>query len=69
MRVYRLKGGQRGYGGHVVNLAQDVGGFPKRLRSGAWDLPILVVRREGGEGTHKDILVRRQKVLPALTWL
>ena len=24
MRVYRLKGGQRGYGGHVVSLAQEV---------------------------------------------
>ncbi|CAM9491600.1 unnamed protein product, partial [Ascophyllum nodosum] len=27
MRVYRLKGGQRGYGGHIVNLAQNIGDF------------------------------------------
>ncbi|CAN0181071.1 unnamed protein product, partial [Laminaria digitata] len=69
MRVYRLKGGPGGYRGHVVNLAQDVGEIAKRLPRAAGDLPILVVRREGGEGTHKDLFVRRHKVLSALTWL
>ena len=27
MRVYRVERGQRGYGGHVVNLAQNIGNF------------------------------------------
>ena len=27
MRVYRLERGQRGYGGHVANLAQNIGNF------------------------------------------
>ena len=55
MRVYRLKGGQRENGGHVVNLAQNVGGFINRLPRVSRDLPIVVVRRRGGEGTHKYI--------------
>ena len=28
-----------------------------------------MVRRQGGEGTHKDLLVRRQRVVTALNWL
>ena len=68
-RVYRLKGGQRGYGGHVVNLAQNFGDFVKRLPRAAKDLPIVIVRRLGGEDTRKDTLVRRQRVLDAIVWL
>ena len=66
MRVYRLKGGQRGYGGHVVNLAQNIGDFVNSLPRPAKELPIVVVRRQGGEGIHKDLLVRRQRVFDAL---
>ena len=67
MRVYRLKGGQRGYGGHVVNLAQNIDDFVNSLLWPARDLPIIVVRRQGGEGTRKDFLVRRQRVFDAQT--
>ena len=45
MRVYGLKGGQRGYSGHVVNLAQNIDGFANSLPWPARDLPIIVVRR------------------------
>ena len=69
MRVYRLKGGQRGYGGHIVNLAQNIGDFVNSLPRPARELPIIVVRRQGGEGFHKDLLVRRQRVFDALNWL
>ena len=69
MRVYRLKGGQRGYGGHVVNLAQNIGDFVNSLPRPAKELPIIVVRRQGGEGIPKDLLVRRQWVFDALNWL
>ena len=69
MRVYRLKGEQRGYGGHVVNLAQNIGDFINSLPRPARELPIVVVRRQGGEGTHKELLVRRQRVFDALKWL
>ena len=57
MRVYRLKGGQRRYGGHVVNLPQNISGFVTRLPRAARALPIVVIRRLGGEGTHKDLNV------------
>ena len=69
MRVYRLKGGQRGYGGHVVNLEQNIGDFVNSLARPARELPIIVVRRQGGEGTHKNLLVHRQRVFDALNWL
>ena len=67
MRVYRLKEGQRGYGKHVVNLAQNVGGFFNHLPRAARDLPLVVMRRQGGDGTHKDLLVRRQRDLNSST--
>ena len=69
MRVYRLKGGQPGYGGHVVSLAENIGDFVNSLPRPGRDLPIIVVRRQGGEGTHKDLLVHRQRVFDALNWL
>ena len=69
MRVYRLKGGQRGYGGHVINLAQNVGDFVNSLPRPARELSIIVVRRQGREGIHKDLYVRRQRVFDALNWL
>ena len=68
MRVYHLKGGQRGYNGHVVNLAQNVGDFVKCLPRTAKDLPIVVVRCLDGENTHKDLLVRQQRVFDAIVW-
>ena len=67
--VFRLKGGQRGYGGQVINLAQNIGDFVNSLPRPARELPIIVVRSQGGEGTHKDLLGRRQRVFDALNWL
>lgn len=70
MRVCRLKGGQEGYGGHVANVAQDVGDLVQRLPRLSTDVPVLVVHRDGGnDGTHKDFLARRQRVLDTLLWL
>ena len=59
MRVYRLKGGQYAYGGHVVNILQDVTGFTTSLPRLAADIPVLVVRRQGGEAkSHKDFVAQ-----------
>ena len=69
MRVMRLSGGQLGYRGHVVNVAQDVQTFAATLPRLGADIPILVVRRQGVEqGTHHDLLVRRGRVERALHW-
>ena len=69
MRVYRIKGEQRGYDGHLVNLAQNVGDFVKHLPRAAKNLPMIVVRRLGGDDTHKDLLVRRPRVFDVIVWL
>ena len=55
MRVIHLKGGQLGYGGHVVNVAQDIT-FAATLPRLAADVPIIILGREGQEpGQHKDL--------------
>ena len=69
MCVYHLKRGQRGYDGHVVNIEQNIGGFINCLPRPARGLPIIVVRRQGGEGTHKALFVRQQRVFTASNWL
>ena len=69
MTVYRLPHGQLGYNGHVVNLPQDVGAFVATLPRLVHELDVLVVRREGVSGVHKDFKVRRARVLSALRWL
>ena len=69
MTVDRLPHGQLGYNGHVVNLPQDVGAFVATLPRLVHELDVLVVRREGVSGVHKDIKVRRARVLSALRWL
>ena len=70
MRVIHLKGGQLGYGGHVVNVAQDITTFAATLPRLAVYVPIIILRREGQEpGQHKDLHVRRVRVQRALIWL
>ena len=44
--------GQLGYGGHVVNVAQDVTTFAATLPRLAADVPIIILRREGQEPGH-----------------
>ena len=68
MRVIHLKGGQLVYGGHVVNVAQDITTFAVTLPRLAADVPIIILRREGQEpGQHKDLHVRRVRVQRTLT--
>ena len=40
-----------------------------RLPSQVADLPVLVVRRHGGDETHREFTVRRRRVLEAILWL
>ena len=65
-----LKGGQLGYGGHVVNVAHDITTFAATLPRLAADVPIIILRGEGQEpGQHKDLHVGRVRVQRALIWL
>ena len=46
--------GQYGYGGYVINLPQDVASFFRSLPRVPSQLDVVVVRREGAAGSHKD---------------
>ena len=69
MSVYRLPHGQLSYSGHVINLPQDVASFVSSLPRDPSQLDVVVVRKEGSAGPHKDFKVRRSRVLHALQWL
>src|SRR5581483_4523617 len=69
--VYRLRGGQTGYRGNVINFPQDVLGFTSRLPRNPSTLDVLVVRRQSPNDPNafRDFAVRRSKVGRALIWL
>ncbi|MGJ8945966.1 DUF6570 domain-containing protein, partial [Salmonella enterica subsp. enterica serovar Kentucky] len=69
MSLYRLPMGQYGYSGHVVNLPQNVSSFVTSLPRLASDIDVILVRKEGASGSHKDFRVCRSKILCALQWL
>ncbi len=69
MTIYRLPHGQYGYSGHVLNLPQDVTSFTSSLPRSPSQLDVIIVRKEGATGSHKDFRVRRSVVLRALQWL
>ena len=69
MALYRLPYGQYGYSGHVLNLPQDVSSTATSLPHLPSELDIVIVRREGSSGSHRDFRVRRSVVCSALQWL
>ena len=71
MSVYKLRGGQYGYRGNVINFPQNVEEFATRLPRYPSSLNVLLVRRHSANdlGTFKDFKVRRMKVTHALYWL
>ena len=69
INVFLLKGGQRAYGGHCINLPQNVSEVVNSLPRYAEDIKVIIVKIKGKNDTCKDALVRRQKVEKALRWL
>ncbi|PKY50788.1 hypothetical protein RhiirA4_424014 [Rhizophagus irregularis] len=71
MTVYRLRGRQNGYRGHVINFSQDIQDFTKQLLRDLRSLDILVVRWQSSNNSmvFRDFTVRRSKVCKALLWL
>ena len=71
MSVYRLRGGQNGYRGNIINFPQDVHEFTKWLPRNPFSLDVLVVQRQSSNETtaYRDFYVRRDKVARALVWL
>ena len=69
MCIYRLPHGQYGYGGHILNLPQDVQSFVNSLPRSPTTLDVIIVRKQGAAESHKDFRVRRSVVFTALQWL
>lgn len=71
MSVYRLRGGQHGYRGNVINFPQDVQEFTTHLPRHPSTLNVLIVRRQSVNDpmAFRDFRVRRDKVARALLWL
>ena len=71
MSVYRLRGGQYGYRGNVINFSQDIREFTKRLPRTPSSIDILIVRRQSADDltVFRDFIVRQNKVARALAWL
>ncbi len=69
MTLYRLPHGQYGYRGHIINLPQDISSFATSLPRLPSKLDVVLVRREGANGSHKEFQVRRSKILGGLEWL
>jgi hypothetical protein len=71
MSVYRLRGGQHGYRGNVINFPQDVQEFATKLPRHPSSLEVLIIRRQSMNSSEgfRDFRVRRLKVARALVWL
>lgn len=75
LRVYRLRGGQLGFGGSCVSLTQDVGAIARSLPRSMEELGWVIfiksfhVSEEGGEAVRKEFRVRRAVILAWLNFL
>jgi len=70
MRVYYKRGGQLGYSGHVINIAQDVSKLTDKLPRVVSDIPVMYIRKLGQDDeTFKDFKVNRSRIEKALDWL
>jgi len=75
LRVFRLRGGQLGYGGSCVSLTQDVGAVARSLPRRMEGLDVVIFSKsvnaseEGGEAVRKTFRVRRDVILAWLEFL
>ena len=69
MVIYQLPHGQLGYSGHILNLPQNVTDFATSLPRSPNDIDVLIVQKQGADGSHRDFRVRRHVVQSALEWL
>ena len=52
MSIYRLPHGQYRYGGHVINLSQDIPSFVSSFPRLPSDVDIVIARKEGSNNHH-----------------
>lgn len=67
--VYRLKYGQMGYKGNVINFPQDVTTFATQLPHTIDNISRFVIVRKEGTVGYTDFFVNRRRVKLALEWL
>ena len=69
--VYRLREGQHGYRGNVINFPQDVQEFATKLPQNPSLLDVLVICHQSASNleAYRDFNVRRAKIAHALYWL
>ena len=68
-KVFRLTGGQLGYKGHIINIAQDVQALASSLPRLPVEIETFIVCKPGQDINHKQLVVRRNCVLDALRYL
>src|SRR6266540_2893187 len=71
MSIYKLREGQHGYHGNIINFPQDIQELATKLPRHPSILDVLVVRHQSAtnSGIFRDFRVRRAKVILALNWL
>ncbi|KAK3910147.1 ATP-dependent DNA helicase [Frankliniella fusca] len=67
--IYKLKGGQYGFKGNVINFRQDVSTFTKQLPYSITILKGIISVCCNTPGFHKDFLIKRNVISIALHWL
>ena len=68
-KVYHLPGGQLGYKGHVINIAQDVQALATALPRLPKEIETFIVCKPGKNITNEQLVVRRKYILEALQCL
>lgn len=69
LSVYRIRGGQYGYRGQVINFPQDVNELGTELPHAIETVARYVVIRRNTSAGYRDFFVKRSRVLNALNWL
>ncbi|CAG8547344.1 24094_t:CDS:1 [Gigaspora rosea] len=71
MVVYKLRGGQHGYRGNIINFPQDIEEFTTLLPWHPSFLNVLIICRQFDKDptAFRDFKIRRNKVAQALHWL
>ena len=68
-KIFRLTGGQLGYKGHIINIAQDVQKLASSLPRLPSEIETFVVCKPGQKIEEKQLRVRRKNIQEALVYL
>ena len=69
MVIYQLPHGLLGYSGHILNLPQNVTSYARTLPRSPNNTDVLIVQKQGADGSHHNFRVCQHVVQSALEWL